>query len=37
MTKSRNKFLKMCVRGGQTQEYYNNLLSKIMETVVVWI
>lgn len=29
-------FFKMCVRGGQTQEYYNNLLSKIMETKVGW-
>lgn len=28
-------FFKMCVRGGQTQGYYNNLLSKIVETKVV--
>ncbi len=30
-------FFKMCVRGEQTQEYYNNGLSKIMQTRVGWL
>jgi hypothetical protein len=32
MKKSSLDFFKMCVQVEQTQEYYNNLLSKIMET-----